>query len=317
MDLTGANILVTGGTGFVGSHLVEKLLVLKANVITTYQSNNPHSYFNTQKLADKVTKMDIDVRNFGQLFDIVTKFKVDYIFHLAAQPLVEVAFYNPKSTLESNIMGTVNIMEAARLHPRIKGIIVASSDKAYGKSMKNKYIEDDPLRGDHPYEVSKLAADLIAYSYFRTYGLPVTITRFGNIYGEGDLNFCRIIPGIMKSLITDETLEIRSDGTFVRDYLNVKDVVDGYLMLADHIQQTKGQAYNFGSKDTLSVLGVIKIVERTLKLKVNYQIINNAKNEIPFQSLDYSKIKNQLNWSPLRNIVKSLPTIYSWYKRIF
>ena len=176
-------ILVTGGTGFVGSHLVERLLKEKANVITTYKALDPKSYFFTRKLQKKTTLAHVDIVDFERVFDLITKYEVDFIFHLAAQPLVDAAYYNPRRTMDSNIRGTINILESARLYPRVKGVVFASSDKAYGKLTKEKYLESDPLRGDHPYEVSKSAADLIAYSYYKTYGVPVVITRFGNIYG--------------------------------------------------------------------------------------------------------------------------------------
>src|SRR3989344_809719 len=296
-------ILVTGGTGFVGSHLVQELIKQGSTVITTYKSLNPRSYFVTEKLDKKTVMAPLDIVDYDKLFDLITKSEVDYIFHLAAQPLVETAYYNPRRTLDSNIRGTINILESARLYPHVKGVIFASSDKAYGKmaryqSAPGKYVESDPLQGDHPYEVSKSAADLIAYSYFKTYGVPVVTTRFGNIYGEGDLNFSRIIPGIMKSLVLHEELPIRSDGTFVRDYLYVKDVVRGYLMLAEHIDEVKGEAFNFGSDDTMSVLEIIQAVESTLGKKIQYKILNHAKNEIPYQSLDYAKIKEKLGWKP-------------------
>lgn len=323
----GKNILVTGGTGFVGSHLVEELVNQGANVVTTYLELDPLSYFFTQNLNKKVVMVPADVEDFEKMHDIITKNNIKYIFHLAAQALVETAFYNPKRTLTTNITGTVNILESARLFPKVKAVIVASSDKAYGKLEKgptssktslgaSKYKETDALRGDHPYEVSKSAADLICFTYFKTYGVPVVTTRFGNIYGEGDLNFSRIIPGIIKSLITNERLELRSNGKFVRDYLYVKDVVSGYLLLAKNISKTKGEAYNFGSYETLSVLSVIKLVEKTLKKKINYKILNTAKNEIPYQSLDYSKIKKALGWNPKFSINKTLENVYSWYEKI-
>jgi len=313
--ISGKNILVTGGTGFVGSHLVEQLLEKKANVITTFLTFNPLSYFFQKKLDKKVKMINVDICDFDKVFDIVTKFSIDYIFHLAAQPLVEVAFYNPKRTLYTNIIGTINILEAVRLYPKIKGVIVASSDKAYGKLDEGKYKENDPLKGDHPYEVSKSSADLIAYSYYKTYNLPVVTTRFGNIYGEGDLNFSRIIPGIMESLIKDELLEIRSDGKYVRDYLYVKNVVDGYLLLLNNIEKIKGEAFNFGSDETLSVLDLIKLVEKYLNKKVNYKILNSAKNEIFYQSLDYSKIK-KLGWQPKTKIKDVIKKIFWWYKKV-
>ncbi len=309
------NILVTGGTGFVGSHLVEELVNQGANVVTTFLELDPLSYFFTQGLNKKVVMVHADVEDFEKMHDIITKNNIEYIFHLAAQALVETAFYNPKRTLTTNITGTINILESSRLFPKVKAVIVASSDKAYGKLAKGKYKEEDALRGDHPYEVSKSAADLICFTYFKTYGVPVVTTRFGNIYGEGDLNFSRIIPGIMESLITNEKLELRSNGKFIRDYLYVKDVVSGYLLLAKNINKIKGEAFNFGSKETLSVLEVIRLIEKTLKKKVNYKILNTAKNEIPYQSLDYSKIKKSLGWNPIFSINKTIENIYSWYKK--
>ncbi len=311
------NILVTGGTGFVGSHLIEELLSANANIVTTFLSTNPLSYFSQKNLQDKVTMTQVDICDYEKVYDLVTKFHIDYIFHLAAQPIVDVAFANPQRTLHTNIMGTVNMLESARLYPNVKGVLVASSDKAYGKlSEGKKYTESFPLRGDHPYEVSKSSADLIAYSYFKTYNLPVVITRFGNIYGEGDLNFSRIIPGILKSIITEETFEIRSDGKYVRDYLHVKDVAKGYVLLAKKLEKTKGEAFNFGSQETVSVLELISIIEKILKKKINYKILNTAKNEIPYQSLNFSKIKQMIGWTPEWTIEKSLPMILSYYQNI-
>lgn len=314
--LKGRRVLVTGGTGFVGSHLVEELVLHGALVITTFQTINPLSYFFLQNLDKKSTLVHADVRNFEKLFEIVTKYNIEYIFHLAAQALVEPAYYNPRHTIETNVCGTTAVLECARLYPQIKAVVVASSDKAYGKLNKLKYRETDALRGDHPYEVSKSAADLISYSYFQTYNVPSVVTRFGNIYGEGDLNFSRIIPGVMKALISNEPFLLRSNGKHVRDYLYVKDVVRGYLMLAQHISKVRGEAYNFGSRETLTVLEVVKTLEKTLVRKVNYKILNTAKNEIPYQSLDYSKIHKQLNWKPVYTISSTAKKMESWYKQV-
>ena len=314
-NFSGKNILVTGGTGFIGSHLIEELVKQKASIISTFQTLNPFSYFFTQKLDKEVCLVNLDICDFEKLFDLITKFDIDYIFHLAAQPLVEVAFHNPKRTLYSNIMGTINICESARLFPKIKGLIVASSDKAYGKLNKEKYIETDGLKGDHPYEASKSSADLIAYSYFKTYQLPIVISRFGNIYGEGDLNFSRIIPGIMKSLIKSEIFKVRSNGKYIRDYLYVKDVVCGYLLLAANIEKIKGEIFNFGSEETLSVTEVIKLTEKVLSKKVRYKILNVTKNEIPYQSLDYRKIKEVLGWFPQKSLSSTIKDIFNWYKK--
>lgn len=312
--LKNKNILVTGGTGFVGSHLVEELINQEAFVVTTFQTLNPLSYFTSKSLNEQVVMVNTDICEYEKIFDIVTKYEIEYIFHVAAQPLVDVAYYNPKRTLYSNILGTINVLESARLYPRIKGVIVASSDKAYGKLNKEKYVETDILKGDHPYEVSKSAADLIAHSYFKTYNIPVVTSRFGNIYGEGDLNFSRIIPGIIKSVINKEILEIRSDGKYVRDYLYVKDVVKGYMLLAENIEKIKGEAYNFGSKDTLSVLNLLNLIEKTLNINIKYKILNIAKNEIPYQSLDYSKIVKKLNWKPKYSVSQVIRQTFKWYK---
>lgn len=309
-------VLVTGGTGFVGSHLVARLVKEGAKVTTTNLLLEPQSYFVQQKLSEKTAIANIDITDFDAIHDLITKTEPEYIFHLAAQALVDVAYYNPRRTLDSNIMGTVNILESARLWPRIKGIVVASSDKAYGKTKQKKYQEDTPLRGDHPYEVSKSAADLICYSYYQTYQVPVTVSRFGNIYGEGDLNFSRIIPGAMLSLIQDKPLEIRSNGKFIRDYLYVRDVVDGYLLLAEKIEKTKGQAYNFGSNETLTVLETLTRLGKALGQKIEYKIIDQAKNEIPYQSLDYNKATRELGWRPQRTIETTAQQIYAWYEQI-
>ncbi|MDO8610247.1 MAG: GDP-mannose 4,6-dehydratase [bacterium] len=315
INLKNRNVLVTGGTGFVGSHLVKELVKIGANVVTTFEYIDPKSYFITEKLDKKCTMVKVDVADFDDVFDIVTKFDIEFIFHLAAQALVEVAFYNPRRTLESNIMGTVNILESARLYPKIKAVVVASSDKAYGKLASGKYVETDPLRGDHPYDVSKSATDLISLSYFTTYNTPVTVSRFGNLYGEGDMNFSRIIPILMNIVANKQILELRSDGQAIRDYLYVKDVVDGYIKLVINIDKTVGQAFNFGSADTLSVLKLINLVGKGLKKKVKYKILNTAKNEIPYQSLDDTKSRKILSWKSKTNIIKSIRKIYNWYSK--
>jgi len=306
------NILVTGGTGFVGSHLCERLVELGANVTSTYLSLENKSYFVSQKLANKVDLALVDLVEYEKVFDLVTKKEIDFIFHLGAQAIVETAYYNPRRTFESNIMGTVNVLESARLYPKVKGIVIASSDKAYGKLNKEHYLETDPLQGDHPYDVSKSAADLIGQTYFKTYNLPVIITRFGNIYGEGDMNMSRIIPGIMQAIIRNETLNIRSNGKYVRDYLYVKDVVEGYLLLASKIDQVKGQVFNFGSSEKCSVLELVKKTEELLGKKIAIEILNNAKNEIPYQSLDDSKVR-ALGWTQKHSLADNLLAIKNWY----
>lgn len=309
------NVLVTGGSGFIGSHLVKKLLEIGSHVLVPYRSINPNSYFNLNNLHNKVTLVQSDKKDFKRIMDIITKYEVDYIFHLAAQPIVTTAFYNPLETFETNIMGTINILEAARLYGKVTGIVVVSSDKAYGKIPRAS--EEDPLSGDHPYEVSKSASDLIARSYYYTYKLPVTVCRFGNVYGEGDLNFNRIIPGIIKSLILNEVLYIRSNGKFVRDYVYVQDVVDGIVLVQKNINKAKGHAFNLSSTENLSVLELVKKIEKIIGKKIKYKIISNAINEIPKQSISFRKIYNMFNWSPKHTLRKKTKDILSWYKDYF
>lgn len=314
MNWQNKRVLVTGGTGFVGAHLVKELVKLGALVTTTNLLLEPKSYFNQQKLGERVAIAQVDITNWESVHDLISKTSPEYIFHLAAQALVDVAYYNPLRTIHSNVMGTSNILESARLIPGIKAIVVASSDKAYGKIGKEQYFENFPLRGDHPYEVSKSCTDLISYSYYKTYGVPVTISRFGNIYGEGDLNFSRIIPGAIQALIKGETLELRSNGKFVRDYLYVKDVVAGYLLLAENIEKAKGEAYNFGSSETLSVIQVLETLRYALDEHIEYKILNQAKNEIPYQSLNFSKIEKAFGWKPKYTITGTAEKMRVWYE---
>ena len=265
-------------------------------------------------MSERVITALGDLKDGARILDIVTKYEIDYIFHVAAQPIVPTAYYNPKETLETNIMGTVNILEAARQYPRVVGVVVASSDKAYGKKCDNA-AEDAALNGDHPYDVSKSCADLIALAYAKTYNIPVAVSRFGNIYGPGDLNFNRIIPGIMKAIIKNETLELRSDGSFRRDYVYVKDVVDGYIVLMEKMNSARGQAFNFSSGTNFSVLELIEKISAIVGKKIDYKIINNQTNEIPAQSLNYDKAQSVLGWKPKHDFNQGILESFEWYRQ--
>lgn len=315
-NLKNKKVLVTGGAGFVGSHLVEELIKEKAKIYVVDINFDKRSYLFTEGLHKKVKVINLDLCDFNKLVKLIKRYKIEFIFHLAAQALVDVAINDPKGTLENNIVSTINILEIVRTSKKIKGVIVASSDKAYGKLNKSKYVESDPLSGDHPYETSKSATDLITTTYCKTYNISAVVTRFGNIYGEGDLNFSRIIPGIMESLIKKTKLKIRSNGKYIRDYLYVKDVVNGYLLLAKNIDKVKGEVFNFGSDETLTVLEVIKLIEKSLNKKINFIIKNTAKNEIPYQSLNYSKIRKILGWKPKHSIKLTANKILNWYQKI-
>jgi len=317
MNLKNKNVLVTGGTGFIGSHLVEELILLGAKPITTFLEVSPYSYFASKKLENKTVMILANVNNFEQMKRIILTQNIDFVFHLAAQALVNIAYLFPQQTIVDNVLGSTNILECLRMFPRVKGVVIASSDKAYGKLTKKKYQESDPLHGDHPYEVSKSAADLISQAYYKTYNLPVAIARLGNVYGPGDINFSRILPMIFESILLDKKLKIRSNGRYKRDYLHVKDVVRGYLLMAERIDSIKGEAFNFGSENNYTVFELIKIVESTLGKKVRYEILNNAINEIPYQSLQFSKAKKVLGWRNEEKMSKSFKNILTWYNIFF
>jgi CDP-glucose 4,6-dehydratase len=308
-------VFITGGAGFIGGHLVELLLKKKYQITVVDIQKPSKSYFFLNHLDKKVDYRIIDIRKKRQVKSLFLSLHPAYVIHLAAQPIVQDAYESPYDTFETNIMGTVNILESCRKDSNIRRILVASSDKAYGKT-KEAYTELSPLQGDHPYDVSKSCEDLIAQTYFKTYNLPIIITRFGNVYGEGDMHFDRIVPGICKSLITDKPLQIRSDGTYIRDYIYVKDVAAGYLMLMESQKNIHGEAFNFSSTETYSVLDLIKAAERILGKKISYKIVNTSKNEIPYQHLDDTKIWN-LGWNSGIPFSETLLTTYSWYKKYF
>ncbi len=223
-ELTSKTILVTGGAGFIGSHLVDKL-ISEGNKVTVIDNL---SSGRKENLNPKAKFYKIDVRS-KKLSEIFEKENPKIVFHLAAQAIVDTAYNDPFEAIETNVMGTVNILETCRKQKNIEKIIVVSSDKAYGKSKDIPYKEHFPLRGNHPYDASKSSADLIAQTYFSTYGLPILITRFSNVFGPGDLNFSRIIPGVMEAIIKNKEFPIRSDGKMIREYTYVKDIVDGCI----------------------------------------------------------------------------------------
>lgn len=314
--LKGEKVIVTGGGGFIGGHLVKKLVELDANVLVIDIAIRENCTYVTSGSYKKTKFELVDVRNKSEIERVFQEFNPKFIIHLAAEAIVGNVYFNPVKTFETNVMGTVNVLEAARKLKSLRGVIVASSDKAYGKLKTNSaYKEDFPLFGDHPYDVSKSCEDLISLTYFKTYLLPVAVARFGNVYGEGDFHFQRIIPGICEALVNNKTLEIRSNGKYVRDYLYVEDVVEGYLFLLSKIDSIKGEAFNFSSNDSLSVIDVIKTAEKSLNKKIKYTIKNSARNEIPYQHLDDSKIK-KLGWSSNYSLKTSFPSVLEWYERV-
>lgn len=309
-------VLITGATGVIGSHLTEQVLELGADrVICLYRSISPHSYFTTHSLASQVTLEPGDVRDAGRMREIVLKHGVTTIFHLAAQPLVTLALQHPLDTIKVNVLGTANILEAARLSGHVQAVIVAASDKVYGTA-KPPYHEEMALSPDHPYDASKAAADLLCRTYAKSYDVPVAIVRSANVYGPGDINFDRIIPGIMKAMITGDKLTIRSDGTLIREYLYVADAVAGYIAAAQHIATTRGQAYNFGSGAIFSVKDLLAQVPAIVGRELSFTIASTATHEIKSQSLDFAKAVTHLNWSPQWTFADAIKATYKWYESV-
>jgi CDP-glucose 4,6-dehydratase len=237
--------------------------------------------------------------------------------HLAAQPIVGTAHRDPRGTFGANIRGTWNLLEACRQVSTVKRIVVASSDKAYGTAERLPYDESMPLLGRHPYDVSKSCADMIAQAYHETYRVPIAITRAANFYGGGDLNFNRIVPGTIRSVLTGKAPVLRSDGTMVRDYIYVRDVVAAYLFLAEAMDDARfwGQAYNFSVEMPLTVLQITnKVLEAMGRTDVEPVILNEVKGEIPTQFLSAAKARRDLGWSPQFSLESSLVETVAWYK---
>lgn len=315
------NVFVTGCSGFLGYWLTEQLLRKGANVIGLVRDFVPQLTFFRSKLDERITTIRGAVEDYFLLKRILNEYGIDAVFHLAAQSIVEVANRSPLSTFETNIRGTWNLLEACRRnHPLVKRIVIASSDKAYGAQEKLPYTEATQLRGTHPYDVSKTCTDLIAYTYFNTYSLPVAVTRCGNIYGGGDLNFNRLIPGTIKSVLHDEPIIIRSDGTPKRDYFYVKDVVNAYLTLAEDIEERNlaGEAFNFSTGCQISVLTMTnKILGLMGRKDYPVNILNQSHGEIRNQYLSIEKAKKILNWAPHYCLEDGLRETIDWYKNFF
>ncbi len=313
------NIFITGGAGLVGGHVVEEALRVApdARIVVLVQALDPRSYFVSSGMKDRVTLVFGDIRDERTVRDCVFNYEIDTIFHLAAQPIVNVALANPRQTLDTNIMGTVNVLEAARTSGLVQAVVVASSDKAYGKAKFQPYTEDHPLEGLHPYDVSKSCTDLIARTYATCYDLPIIVTRFGNIFGPGDLNLNRLVPGAMRALALNEDLLIRSDGTLTRDFVYVKDVAYVYVMLAQRAREYGGQAFNCTSGIHKSVIDMLDTISVAVGQPVPHRILNEAKHEIPEQALSDQKLRNTFQWKPSIAFDQAIRDTYEWYKALF
>jgi len=312
------NVFITGCTGLLGSHLTQMLVDQRANVIGLVRDIVPKSNLIQTGVYDQINIVRGCVEDLFTVERALNEYEIDTVFHLAAQTIVGIANRNPLSTFESNIKGTWCVLEACRRVPIVKRIVVASSDKAYGEQEELPYTETAPLKGSHPYDVSKSCADLIAYTFYKTYKLPVCITRCGNFYGPGDLNFNRIVPGTIRSVLNNEPPVIRSDGTFIRDYFYVKDAALAYIHLAEKMDDAKihGEVFNFSNELQISVL---ELTEKILKLmgRTNLKpvILNQAEHEIKHQYLSAKKAREMLGWQPKYDLDEALRETVEWYTR--
>ncbi len=310
-------VLVTGATGLVGSCLTKKLADSGANVVALMRDWVPKSELHASGTLTRITVVRGDTEDQELLERTIGEYEIDTVIHLAAQTIVGVANRNPLSTFESNIKGTWCVLEACRRCPTVKQIVVASSDKAYGEQQRLPYDEAMPLQGQHPYDVSKSCADLIAQSYAHTFGMPIVISRCGNFYGPGDLNWNRIIPGTIRSVLRNSAPVIRSDGKPIRDYLYVEDGAAAYMLLAEKLAkkpELRGEAFNFSTETPMTVLEVVEHVLSHMKSGLKPKVENVAKNEILRQYLNAGKARAVLGWKAEYAMDEGLKATIDWYR---
>jgi CDP-glucose 4,6-dehydratase len=316
MNWKDKNVFVTGADGFIGGWIAKTLVEKGANVVVVIRDFKKENSLDIHKIRDKVTVVPGDIVNYELMSRIMNEYSIEYVFHLAAQALVGIANRSPLSTYESNIKGTWSILEAARNLKTVKGIVVASSDKAYGVQEKLPYTEEQPLMAVYPYDATKACTDILARSFAKSYNLPIAVTRNGNTYGGGDMNFSRIIPDAVVSCLNGKELIIRSDGKAERDYFYIKDAVDSYLTLAEnvHRENVAGEAFNFGTETPINVLNLVKKIVKLTGKNIPVKVLGTARNEIDKQYLSISKAKRVLNWKPKYPLDKGLRETIEWYK---
>ncbi|MBF0385195.1 MAG: GDP-mannose 4,6-dehydratase [Candidatus Omnitrophica bacterium] len=312
----GKVVLVSGYEGFLGSHLTKKLISFGAKVIGV-----DIKAFRKETIINKVDYRNIkvvkgDVADERLLAGIFKRNRISFVFHLAAEAIVNRSLQDPARTFSSNIQGTWNLLECCRKSSSVKAIVVASSDKAYGEHKKLPYQENFPLRGLHPYDVSKSCADLIVQAYFNTFQLPAAITRCGNIFGPGDFNLSRIVPETIISIINNKPLIIRSDGQYIRDYVYIDDIINGYILLAENLQKGKlsGEAFNFSVGKPLTVIEIVELIYKIAAQKPCYKVLGKARHEIRRQYLSSDKARKVLRWQPQVTLESALKKTIDWYR---
>ena len=314
----GRKVFVTGPTGMVGSWLVKELLARDSHVVALVKDSDPNSELFRSGDIDKVAVVNGVLEDFWTLERAINEHEIDTVFHLGAQTIVGTAQRSPLPTFESNIRGTYNLLEACRNHTDlVERVVIASSDKAYGDSEQLPYTEDMPLNGRNPYDVSKSCADLISLTYAHSYQLPLSVVRCGNVYGGGDLNWSRIVPGTIRSCLRGERPPIRSDGSYVRDYIYVRDVASAYIHVAENIDdgRVQGEAFNVSDESPLSVLDMVHEVQRLMGAEhLEPLILDSADGEIRSQYLSAAKVRSMTGWSPRYALEEGLSETIQWYR---
>ena len=315
----GKTVFVTGATGLMGSWLVKALIRDGAEVIALVRDQAPRSMLVREGLLPKIAVVNGEVESLPTIRRALAEYQPHTVFHLAAQPLVQVAKLDPLGTLRANVMGTSNVLEACRLIGK-SNVVVASSDKAYGENEIIPYLETHPLQGRYPYDVSKSCTDLITQMYAATYALKTAIVRCGNLFGGGDLNFSRTIPGVIKATLAGERFVIRSDGKFVRDFLYVKDAAESYLTVGENLAEDpsiSGEAFNFSLGLKLTVLDIVNTVLKIMgRTDLQPVIQNTVSSEIREQYLDATKARTRLGWTPKYAMEEALRETVDWYKSV-
>lgn len=310
-------VMVTGASGFLGGWLVRRLLDAGADLVCPVRDWTPGSQLISGRMIEKTNLVRGDITDQELMERALGEYEVKTVFHLAAQTIVTIANRNPVSTFESNIKGTWTMLEACRRSPLVEQIIVASSDKAYGEQDLLPYHEDLPLQGRYPYDVSKACSDYLAQSYAATFGLPAVITRCGNFFGGGDLNWNRIIPGTIRSVLRGQQPVIRSDGRYIRDYFYIEDAAAAYMLLAEKLAEAPelaGEAFNFSNENQLAVLEAVKMILRLMQSDLKPKILGEAEHEIQHQYLSADKARRLLQWKPLFSIEEALKKTVAWYR---
>lgn len=312
-------VFVTGATGMLGGWLVGRLRASGASVVCLVRDWVPQCELARTGMIEQVTVVRGDVQDRELVERALGEYEIEIVFHLAAQAIVTIANRNPISTFETNVRGTWNVLEACRRSPKIQSIVLASSDKAYGDQPALPYSEDMPLQGQYPYDVSKSCADLIAQSYAKSFKLPIAITRCGNFYGGGDLNWNRVVPGTIRSVIRGQRPVIRSDGKLVRDYFYVEDAAAAYMVLAEALAskpELSGQAFNFSNESQISVLDLVNLILRAMGSNLAPEIQNQATNEILNQYLSSERARSLLKWAPEFTLEQGLERTIEWYEEV-